>query len=106
MATAIKVTNGQLPNAAADLLLAGVGETIGVKSIILVNASVAAKTTNLYLKKSGGATTRIWEKDYSLAAGLEADLQTIVFLEAGDSIQGDASAAASVDYTISYIVET
>lgn len=98
--------NGQLPNAIGDLYTVPAATQAIVRTIILVNVSGAAKTTNLYIKKSGGTARRIWEQDFSLADKAQSTFSEILTLATGDKIQGDASAVTSVDYSIFGIEES
>jgi len=74
------------------------GATKAAAKVTLVNTDGSTRTVNLYVNKSG--TSRwICPKGLSLGAGEEftSKVQT---LEAGDLIEGDASAATVVDYTV------
>lgn len=75
-----------------------------VKSIRLVNATAGVLTVNLYFKS--GTSRRIIPKDYSLAAGTLLEVETADVLLTTDLIEGDASAATSVDYWISLVLVT
>ena len=99
MAVALKdLGTGQLPNAKSTLYTVP-GATQAAAKVTLVNTGAAARTVNLYANKDGANSRRFCPKDLSLGIGdsFTSDLQT---LEAGDLIEGDASAAAEVDYTI------
>jgi hypothetical protein len=94
--TAALLANGQLPAAKGTLFTAS-SATI-IKSITLVNTDASARTINLYIKRT---TSRyITPVAYSLAAGASFIDDTVRTLSNGDLIEGDASAATVVDYTI------
>lgn len=95
---------GQLATSKATLYTVGVGVVAHVTQIILVNTDASARTVNIYIKMSGGTSRRIIAKDLSLAAGASYWVPispSALRLSAGDLIEGDASAATVVDYTIS-----
>lgn len=94
--TAALLANGQLPSSKGTLYTA-TASTI-IKSIVLVNTDVAARTINLYVKRS---TSRyISPVALSVAAGASYVSDMVITLSSGDLIEGDASAAAVVDYSI------
>lgn len=75
-----------------------------IKSITLVNTSASAVTVNLYLKP-GATSRRVAPKDLSIPAGALVELTAGYTLGAGNLIEGDASAATIVDYTINGVEE-
>lgn len=97
------LADGQLPSTKAAIYTVPALTVASVKFMRLVNTTGGALTVNLYVKKSGGTSRRIAPVNYSLAAGAMLDVldgvQTLS-LGAGDAIEGDASAATSVDYVI------
>lgn len=95
---------GQLPNAKATLYTTPAATKTLVKQIILVNVTAGAITINIYFKR--GTSRNILPKTYSMAAGAQAKEDLNSILLTGDLIEGDASAAASIDYWISVIEET
>ena len=98
MAVALKdLGTGQLPNAKGTLYTVP-GATQAAVKVTLVNTGASARTVNLYANKDG-TSRRFCPKDLSLGVGdsFTSDLQT---LDAADLIEGDASAATEVDYTI------
>lgn len=96
--TLIDGGTGQLPNAKGTLYTTPGATTAGVK-VTLVNTGAGANTVNLYAKKDGANSRRCSPKDLSLESGASwtSEVQT---LTAADLIEGDASTAAEVDYTI------
>lgn len=104
MATTRKIlADGQLPNTKTTLYTVPGSTAAGIAIARLVNTDSSARTANFYVKKSGGTSRRIIPKDYSLAVGaLLSVLEPgeVIPLQAGDIIEGDASAATVVDYTI------
>lgn len=98
------LADGQLPNSKAALYTCPAQTVAALKFFRLVNTSASAVTLNLYVKKSGGTSRRIIPKDYSLAAGAMLDALDAVqniSLSAGDAVEGDCSAATTVDYVLS-----
>jgi len=92
---------GQLPSSIGDLYTSPSDQhgTV-VNSITCVNTHTASITINLYLKSTTSTAKRIIPKDLALDAddcGLE---DAPITLNPGDKIQGDASTADKVDYTI------
>lgn len=103
------LADGQLPNAKGTLYTCPASTIAHVSHIILCNATAGAITVNLYVKRSGSTSRRIYTKDASLAGGAYVKLpgeDTAYRLSAGDVIEGDASAATSVDYFIDGGTET
>lgn len=103
---ATKQTAGQLAATIGDLYTCPASTTAIVKTITVVNTDSSARTMNLYILKAAGTARRIVPKNMALAAGYNGIEDSTYTLEAGDKIQGDASAANVVDYTISYVQET
>jgi hypothetical protein len=96
---------GQLAGAKGTIYtVPSVTQTV-IKTITLVNTTAGALTVNLYINSSG-TSRRIIPKDLSLGAGEALETDRDYTLEAGDLIEGDASSATSIDFTISGIEET
>jgi|TARA_R100001530_G_scaffold14968_2_gene13414 hypothetical protein len=96
---------GQLAASKGTIYTTPVSTQTIIKTMTLVNTSAGALTCNLYIK-AGLTSRRIIPKDLSLGAGQALETDTDYTLEAGDLIEGDASSATSIDYTISGIEET
>ena len=99
-------TEGQLPAAKGTLYTCPAVTTAVVKSFQFTNVTGGALTMNFYKKR---ATSRsLCPLNLSLAAGetLLSEDGDEIFLEAGDLLEGDASAATSIDYTISILERT
>ena len=94
------LADGQLAAAKATLYTVPASTETIITSIKLVNTDGSARTVNLYIKVSGGTSRRIIPKDMSLGAGYMCEEDQRFTLEAGDIIEGDASAATVVDYII------
>ena len=94
------LADGQLPNAKGTLYTVPGGTTAIIKTITYVNTESSTRTVNLYLKDSVGASRRIIPMNMSMGIGYMAVYNNELTLEAGDLIEGDASVATVVDYTI------
>ncbi len=101
----VALGEGQLANSKGTLYTVPASTQTVVKTITLVNATAGSLTCNLYLK-SGATSRRIIPKDMSLGAGESLETDTDYTLEAADLIEGDASSATSIDFTINGIEET
>lgn len=107
MALTLKeLADGQLPAAKTTLYTVPGATSCLITCILLVNATAGAITVNLYKKKSGGTSRRIIDKDLSIAANGSVRVKGGFTLEAAAVIEGDASAATSVDYVISGVERT
>lgn len=95
---------GQLPNAKGTLYTTPAATKAILKTISLVEVTGNNRTVNIYLKR--GTSRRIIPLAMALLAGAEYTKETWHHLLAGDLIEGDASAVASVDYWISIVEET
>jgi hypothetical protein len=103
MALSIKaLADGQLANSKGTIYTtpALTQAIVPHKGLSLVNSDSSARTVNLYVNRSG-TSRRVIPKDMSLGAGERFVLDQVLTLEAGDLIEGDASAATVVDYVIS-----
>jgi len=89
--------DGQLPNSKGTLYTTP-GATQAAGRVTLVNAGASTRTVNLYVQRTG-TSRRVLQKDLSLPAG-SIVTSVLLTLEAGDLIEGDASAATEIDYTI------
>lgn len=100
MALSIKALgDGQLAGSKATLYTVPGSTQAILRSITLVNTDGSSRTVNLYVNR-GGTSRRIDGKDASLGAGEARHVQVVITLEAGDLVEGDASAANVVDYTL------
>lgn len=94
------LANGQLPSSIGDLYECPANYQAKVQNIRATNTDSVARTVNIYILPSGGTARRIWPKDLSLTQGDTAVDDSAFTLDQGDKVQGDASAASVVDYTI------
>ena len=99
------LADGQLAAAAAAIYTVPGGTSAIIKTITLVNTDAVARTVNLYVNATG-ANRRIIPKDMEMGVDYQYIFDDELTLETGDSIQGDASAAAVIDYVINGIEET
>lgn len=98
--------DGQLAAAKAALYTVPASTQTVVLTITLVNTDSSERTVNLYIDATG-VSRRIIPEDMPLAAdGGYYVFCSPLTLEAGDKIEGDASLANVVDYTISGVEET
>lgn len=104
--TAKALADGQLANAKATIYTApaaaGTKIVIPIGGLVLVNTGAAANTVNIYVNRTG-TSRRVIPKDYTLQAGNDGFLRndSVIVLETSDLLEGDASTAAEVDYTLS-----
>jgi hypothetical protein len=103
--TVQSLADGQLAASKGTIYTAPTGKQVIVKTIVLVNASAAARTVNLYVKP-GSTSRRIIPKDMTLAAGNSLEFDNELTISDGDLIEGDADAATSVDYSIHGVEKT
>ncbi len=89
--------NGQLPSSKGTIYTATA--TVIINSISLVNTDAVTRTVNLYIKT--GTSRHIIPVALSLTTGAAYLDDVTRCLNSGDLIEGDASAAAVVDYVIS-----
>lgn len=106
--TITSLADGQLPNAKAALYTVPVSTQVFLSGT-LVNTDASARTINIYVKRSGSVSRRIVPKDMSIAAGASVEFGRDgrpYSLSAGDVIEGDASAATTIDYLLDGVVHT
>lgn len=100
MALTLTGSDGQLAAAKGTIYTAGnPGVVLG---IVLVNTSAADVTFNLYIKR-GATSRRITEVDQALPAYGRYEDSGRYTLDSSDLVEGDASAATTVDYVLSVI---
>ena len=102
MALALKFfADGQLSATPDSSLYAPVG-SVAITAVIVCNTSGSAVTVNLYARKGAGTSRRVFDKNYSIPAGESRvlGLDRKVILENGDTLRGDASTGAVVDYVV------
>jgi len=97
--------DGTLPIAKSTLYTVPVSTNTIVKTITYVNTGGSPVTVNLYIN-SAGTSRRIVPKNLSLKAGSSMETDEEYTLEAGDLIEGDASTALVIDYTIHGVEES
>jgi hypothetical protein len=104
--TAIALADGQLGNSKATLYtasaVAGTKVVIPRGGLVLVNTDSVKRTVNVYVNRTG-TSRRVAPKAYELQAGNDGTYVSgsVIVLEASDLLEGDADAAAVVDYVIS-----
>lgn len=109
MAVAIKtLAAGQLPNTKTTLYTVP-ASTSALLTITLAATGASARTVNIYIKRSGGTSRRVLGMDTNMDPG---DVGYIDHegrpwsLATGDIVEGDASAATEIDYTIDGVERT
>ena len=102
--TGKSLADGQLANVKATLYTCPASTIAHVTGILLANTSSATGYTfNVYIKRSGSTSRRIVGKDKTMNASDDYATPVsgqAVRLSAGDIIEGDASVANVIDYTI------
>jgi len=99
------LADGQLPATTGTLYIVPASTRALIKTIKVVNLNTIAETINLYLEPSGGTARCIIPKNLSLGIGYLLVVDDELTLEAGDKLQGSATDATMVDYTISGVEE-
>ena len=94
------LADGQLAATQAILYTCPGGTEAIIKTIILVNTDSVARDVNLYFKADGGTSRRIIPVDMELGIGYSMLFDNELTLEAGDVIEGDATAANVIDFSI------
>ena len=97
--------DGQLATSKGTLYTAPASTQTIITTITLSNTSGGAVNVNLYFKASGGTSRGIIPADLEVSAKGLVVMDDVQTLEAADTIEGDASSAATVDYTISGVEE-
>lgn len=96
------LAQGQLPAARAALYTVPAARRATVTLVTLVNTDTVARTLNLYVN-TGSVVRRLTPKNLSLDIGFLAVYDDEFVLDAGWSLDGDASAATVIDFTVSGI---
>ena len=95
------LADGQLATSKGTLHTGATGKTTVITKLTLVNTGSSPVNVNLYFKASGGTSRRIIPKDMEMQGNGYAMIEEGQTLEAGDLIEGDATSATTVDYTLS-----
>lgn len=104
--TVKSLADGQLAIAKTTLYTCPANTTTIIKTITLVNTDSSARDVNLYIKPSGSVSRRIIPQNMEMGIAYSHIFDDELTLEAGDLIEGDASAAVVVDYVINGMEET
>lgn len=101
------LADGQLAAVETDIYVVPAATTALLKKLIVANSTGGAVTLSIFIKNGAGASRLVSDKDYSLPANESRviDVNNVV-LETADSIRGIAGAGASIDYTLSGVLET
>ena len=100
MGVAIRTLAGQLPSAAATLYTVPSGIKAYVKTVSALNTGAGSEVVVVYLTVDGTTATIAAP---SLSAGESLKIRNFP-LKGGDTIDGETTTAATVDYTI-HVVE-
>lgn len=106
--TTTSLADGQLPDSKASLYTSSGVKTI-IKGMFFTNTSASTVTVNVYFKASGGTSRRITPVNMEIPAYSMLEYGTDdppITLEASDAIEGDASVATTVDYSLFGAVES
>jgi len=98
------LADGQLAAAKATLYTCPADTQTIIKTITLVNTDSSARNVNLYVNT--GTSRRIIPQNMELGVNYCFIFDDELTLEAGDLIEGDASATNVVDYVINGVEET
>jgi len=90
---------GVLSGPSETLITVRAQTSVLVQNITLVNTDSVNRTCNVYLNRSG-TRRRISPKDVTLRPGYVVELNAGYSLQAGNSIEADASAGAVIEWTI------
>ena len=93
------LADGQLGAATVVLYTVPIGRTAIIKTITVVNTDVATRQFNLYLRRTG-TLRRISSANQNLGAGWKSVEDVPHTMESGDTVEGSASIAGVIDYTI------
>jgi hypothetical protein len=105
MALTVKLlADGQLAASKTTIYTVPAATTTTVVTIVLVNTGAGDNSVNLYV--NNGTSRRIIPKDTTLVTGNMLETDRPYTLEAGDLIEGDATNATEVDYTIHGVERT
>lgn len=94
------LATGQLAAAKATIYTCPALTTAIVRLVKMVNTGAAANAVNLYVKEAAGTSRRLWPVALSMPSGYEAKEDGVITLSAGDVLEGDATVANEVDYSI------
>jgi hypothetical protein len=72
----------------------------GAVKLTYVNGSGSQRTVNAYTKRGAGTSKRISPKDLVLDPGAEWTSPLLTFDSGGGLIEGDASAATTIDFSV------
>ena len=99
------LADGQLPSSKGTLFTGPAGVRTLIKSVILVNThSTDPRTVNLYVNR--GTSRRIIDVDKLIAGKGSLVFSEPIVLGPGELLEGDASAATSVDYLVCGVQES
>lgn len=103
----LPVSNGQLPNSQANILVCPPGTFYYVKQFFLFNHNTTVETIQLFLVPNGGTASSL--PQLQLAQNQSAQVleeAESITLTPGDAIQAVTTTAAMVDYTFTGVQET
>lgn len=101
-----QLADGQLPSSTGDLYTAPASTQVKISTMTFVNTHTSAITMNIFLLPSGGTARKLIPTDLSLGSKYLLVYDDEITMDTGDKIQGDASVADKIDYTISGVTQT
>ena len=99
------LANGELATSKGTLYAAPTAKQAIIKEVSYVNKNNGEVKVNLYVKTDGSNSREIWPPDMPLAGKNRAKEITNITLEAGDLLEGDAS-AGNVIFIINGVEES
>ena len=108
MAATLHSVQGVLGTGSTAILAAvasSTTETVIGLTLSNISGSSADVTVDLSITKSGGSLRKVLN-DVSLPFGTTITMSTKMVLETGDTMQGLASSASSVDFNLAYLKQT
>ena len=98
--------DGQLANSKGTLYTTPSSTQAIIRLITLVNTGSGTNSVNLYLNLDASNSRRIISKDTQMLTGESLHVEGPFTLEAADLLEGDATNATEVDFTINGAEET
>ena len=101
--TAKQLADGQLASTQTTIYTTPASTTTYLKTVTLSNTGAAANTCQLWLLPSGGTARRL--AYVTLQANETFTLDSPLVMDTADALQGQATSASEVDYTMHGVEE-